>query len=89
MYEITPTSLHATQLPILLIGQVNILAPSGPRSDGMVEPRQRGVFGMAPLDKAPEVVQGRELEIASPGADAGAAVVLNEVDSPSIAVIGS
>jgi hypothetical protein len=53
----------------------------------MVEPGKRGVFGLAARQKGSEIVERGKLEVSRPGADAAAAVVLNEVDSPSIAVV--
>jgi hypothetical protein len=38
------------------------------------------------VNEAAEAVQGREIEVAGPGADGGAAVDLDEVDGPGVAV---
>jgi hypothetical protein len=52
----------------------------------MVEPGKGGIFGLTAREERPEAVQRAELEIAHPGADVTAAVVLNELDVPRIAV---
>lgn len=80
-------SQNTCQLPILLISQVNVLASPRPRSDRMIETLQRGIFGLTACHERPEAVQRVELEIARSRAEAGAAVVLYEVNVPAVAVV--
>jgi hypothetical protein len=65
---------------------MDVLAASCPRPDAVVEPGQRCILGLTACQKPPEALKSGELKIARPRADAAEAVVLDEVDSPRIAV---
>jgi len=65
---------------------MDVLAPPSPRPDAVLEPGERRVFALAARQEGAEAVQCGELEVARLGADAGVAIGLYEVDSPSISV---
>ena len=67
--QVTETRASARtsrQLPKMLIGQVDVLATPASRPDRMVEPGQRGVFGLTTLYKAAEAVQCAEVVVPRP-----------------------
>ena len=59
----------------------------GPRSDALLKPAQRRVLRLAPLREAVEGLQARERVVTGPRADGGAAVALDEVSGPDVAVV--
>lgn len=87
MPPVTDKSLHATQLPILLLRQVHVLAAPAPRPNAVIESGEGRIFGLATHHESAKVIQGREVVEARPGADAGAAVGLDEVDRPGVVVV--
>jgi hypothetical protein len=66
---------------------VDVLAGPAPGSDAPLEPRQGSVLGVAPRHKAAEGLQVGKRLVARLGADAGAAIVLDEADGPGIAAV--
>jgi hypothetical protein len=65
---------------------LDVVTAPAPRPDAVVESGQRYILGLTACQKPPEALKSGELEIARPRADAAEAVVLDEVDSPRIAV---
>jgi hypothetical protein len=53
----------------------------------MLEPHQRGILGLAAHNETAEAVEGGEPVVARPGTDAGAAIILDEVNRPGAAVV--
>jgi hypothetical protein len=46
MPPVTDKSLHATQLPILLLRQMDVLAAPAPRPDAVIESGEGRIFGL-------------------------------------------
>lgn len=73
-----------TQLPVLLVGEVNEGAALAPAAEALLEVLH--VDGVAAEDEGAEPLGGGEVEVARLAADGGAAVGLDEVDVEAVSL---
>ena len=72
---------------ILFRSEIDVLASLAPRSHAALERGQSAIFGLASPHKAAESIQIGGAAVAHRLADGGAAVSLDEMQGPNIAVV--